>query len=218
MIVHASFLPYPPLTSLSSEGGLEIPQTYAAYDRVREEVYAAHPDYIIFIGKPLRADATFQLSVSDTFHLNLTELGDFKAYAPFEGTKKIAHALQDAAMRAELPFRLVHESSLATGVSIVARQLFEARSLRMPLGVLSYADASLDDHWTMGQTLREVLEERTDRVALIAVGNLSHCVYQRKRWFTPSAGYEFDAAVQEALTQQSPEKLRYLKESLITKA
>ncbi len=217
MLVHASYLPYPPQLLKDAAEAPDIERTRAAYETIRAELYASQPDYVIFIGKPTQDFGSFQVSVSDVMRINLSELGNFAQHKPFEGTKKFTHALQESFAEHDMTIRLIDQPLLPTGVSLAAYGLFN-NTFHPAIGVISYADADSDAHWTAGTLLREVIESRTERVALIGVGNLSHCVYQRKRLFASQAGYEFDAAVQEALQMQSPEKLRYLKESLVVKA
>lgn len=220
MIVHAAFLPHSPLLLSSVHPGEEktlAPITEAIHE-VRDHLYTLAPDTIVFLaGHGFHYADAFSIEVSHTYTDDLRAFGDLTPPTAYTPDHALSDALQRAMRRAELPFTLHTSETMDYAVSVGLR--FLAISTARPrVLALAKTDLPRKDHFRFGQILREVLDDRHERVAVIALGDLSHCIATSGDLDVCKEGRAFDAAVVSALEQGSSSALLAIPEETVEQA
>lgn len=213
MIVLSAFVPYPPY---SLENSKDFEATLNSYKKIEEELYAAKPDVILVIGKhdELLANA-FSGSVNDVFRTSFGLYGDFENSIKVKGSVQFMQQVSEK-VQTKLPFVQFSEENLPFSISVVAH-LLTSKIKNARIAPVYYSIHDNQKHLEFGELLREAIEESGKRVAVIAVGNLSHCLYQGK-FSKKLKGKDFDDEIIESLKTGSTEKLQYLDKKLMKKA
>ncbi|KKW45209.1 MAG: Extradiol ring-cleavage dioxygenase, class III enzyme, subunit B [Parcubacteria group bacterium GW2011_GWA2_56_7] len=220
MLIYGAFLPHSPLLipSVHPENRDTLAETENAIRQVSEYLYSLRPDVLCVIsGHGERYQDSFSMEVAPAYETDLKTFGDLSHAHSFRPATTLIDKLQRHLRKKAIPFTLSTRPILDYGVSVALRLTAEHLK-EVRLLPIAYADVSRKEHFTFGQALRDVLEETPLRVAVLAVGDLSHCLTSGSPGGFCKEGAVFDAAVQEALRGEGASALLSLPETLVEKA
>lgn len=220
MIVHASFLPHSPLLleTVHPQRQVDVAETHTAIASLSETLYAMSPDILVVIsGHGERYADAFSIDVADHYEGNLRAFGDMSEPTLYRPATHVVDRLQRHLRKASIPFTLSTNDTLEYGSSVVLKLLHPslANTAIIPI---AYKDNGLKEHVQFGQALRDILDEIPERVAIIAAGDLSHCLSSDAPGGFCKEGPAFDEAVLRAIRQNSLSSLLSLPEELILHA
>ncbi len=216
MIIYTALMPYPPYVPGKKPEGF-FDATQKSFKVLEEELYALAPDVVIIIGKHDEAiyDA-YLLGAYDQFVTSFESYGDFEVAMKVKGTLQIAQTLKEHLSSKHI-LTLSSDEKVSFGISFTVHQLL-ARLKKTAILPLYISTQSLADHYELGKNMRDYCEESEKRIALIAVGNMSHCLTQQSPFRHHPVGKKFDELIIHALEFQNPEIITTLDTTTLTKA
>jgi len=220
MLVFAAFTPHTPLLlpNIGKEHREKLQGTIRAMDHLRDELYAAHPDTIVVLSTHSgRHEDAFAINLHDTYIASLREFGDMESMREFAPDMSLVDRLQRHARRLGLPITLNSFSELDHGTSVPLLLLTEEMK---DVKILPIAHSELEpkDHMAFGAALKEVVMDSSRRVAIIASGDLSHCLTSEAPSGYKKEGEVFDEYFREAIESFSASKLIAMDPDTITAA
>lgn len=178
-IVFAAITSHTPLLlpTIGKEGTKKLKKTLKALARLEEDLYAAQPDVVIIFsphGKII-PDA-FHINSSPEYTANFREFGDFSTQFRFRGNISMCQSIRaDWEVRSRAPVVLSSDHNIDYGTSIPLSFLL-AHLKETPIIPVHPSGLSLTFHCSFGDFLKRQLHKMNIRAALIASGDLSHCL------------------------------------------
>ncbi|MEK7167463.1 MAG: AmmeMemoRadiSam system protein B [Patescibacteria group bacterium] len=218
-LVFAAITPHPPILipAVGKENLAQIEKTEKAMKRLEQDLYAAKPDVVVIISPhgEVQADA-FVVNLSDDYAINFEAFGDFATKMDVKGeTIMITTAKEKIANR--VPINIISESNLDHGVGVpffyLGRQLENIRLLPISFSLLDS-----QTHLEFGKALKEAIMDSDKRVAVIASGDLSHCLTSSAPAPFNPAGKEFDEKLIDLLKNRDTQSLANLDHKLVEDA
>lgn len=220
MIVFAGFTPHTPLLvpSVGKDAREKMAASVAAMARLGDELYASMPDTIVVVSAhAIQHDAAFSANLHDPYRVDLSAFGDLatsRTYAPNPG---LVDAIQRAVRRANLPFTLDSSPTLDYGAAVPLLALLP-ETMRPNVVPITYGGLDAKSQFDFGRALKDVLANRKERIAIIASGDLAHCLSSDAPAGFKPEGALFDASVREAVEQASAARLLALDQNLVSAA
>jgi aromatic ring-opening dioxygenase LigB subunit len=174
MLVHASFIPYPLYNPNDASQKATLAKTFEALKKIHEELYASQPDEIIIISKHTNMlPDSFSATLCETLMASLQSQGNFEEKKPYRCSIDTLQSIKET-IQGKSPFVLFTDTQVPLAASIALEEVVGITTAKITS--LYYSDLDNQTHWDFGIHLREAIETSQKRVAVIAVGNLSHCV------------------------------------------
>ncbi|TAK03734.1 AmmeMemoRadiSam system protein B [Patescibacteria group bacterium] len=202
MICFAAFTPHTPLLlpTIGRDALEHMKATKGAMDRLAEDLYLAMPDTVIVLSShSVQFEKAFSLNLHDEYAADMSEFGDLTVHRTFKPDLGFIDALQRAVRRQGIPLALNSSGRLDHGTSVPLLTLAE-RIGRVRIVPVSYSGLGPKEHFAFGRALKEVIMHSPRRIALVASGDLSHCLTSD----APS-GYRREGAVFDELARQAVE-------------
>lgn len=201
-LVFAAITPHPPI--LIPEIGKEnldlLAKTKDALEKLEQDLYAAKPDVIVIISPhgELAADA-FTINLSDHYHINFESFGNFSVKLDFKGETVLMAAAKEA-LNQKLPVGVISNPNLDHGIGVPLYYL--ARHLpEVSLVPIYYSFLDNLSHFEFGKGLKEAISNSNKRIAVIASGDLSHCLSKNAPAPFNPAGKKFDEKIIKLLEE-----------------
>lgn len=220
MIIHAGFLPHSPLLlkEIHPERHDELEETLAAIEHLRNDLYALKPDVLVVIsGHGDRYADAFSIDLAPRYQADLKPFGDLSEPKTFFPATGLIDKIQRHLRKESTPFTLTTNELLEYGTSVVLRLLSPVAE-EANIIPIAYADLDPKDHVQFGKHLRNILEDCKERVAVIATGDLSHCLSADAPGGYRAEGEVFDQTVVQAVEHQSLSNLLGIPESVVEAA
>ena len=217
MLIHAAFLPHSPLLleEVHPERHKEIKATREAIEELERDLYALKPDILCIIsGHGDRVAEAFSIDVAPSYETDLKPFGDLSKPTTHKPATKLADQLQRHLRKEDVPFTLTTNENLEYGTSVVLRLLASVSSDTRILPLV-YSDLPPKEQKHFGHALREVIDESPKRIAVIATGDLSHCLSSEAPGGFCKEGKVFDEAVVQAVSQGSLSNLLSIKNEVV---
>ncbi len=221
MLVFSAFVPHSPLLleSINKDKIDAVSDTLESFNELAGELYASHPDTIILFSKhPTHYPDAFSINLKDPYKFNLKEFGDLG----FEREIKPDVMLIDRIQRQmrwdyNIPITLTTDDALdySSAVPIV---LLTKNLPNIKLVPITYSDASAKEHFNFGQILKDTIMDSDKRIAVIAVGDMSHSLSSNSPAGFHKDGEIFDKKINELISQKNTAGLLSLDEKLIKNA
>ncbi|MBF8280650.1 MAG: AMMECR1 domain protein [Candidatus Magasanikbacteria bacterium] len=200
-LVFAAITPHPPFLAPNApaEQKKKLKKTASAFTILERELYGSYPDTILIVTGHVTAMAhAFVLNASPKMQPNFSETGDFKKYPNFQADTRLAANIKEATHRAHLPLQLHHSTKLDHGSSLPLFYL-AAHLPKVKVITIGYSLLPPKDHFDFGYILKDALLHTTARCALIASGDLSHCLTSDAPGGFSPAGKKFDEKILEMI-------------------
>ena len=220
MLIFSAILPHPPILipTIGKDNLLKISKTKEAIESLAEELYALQPDTIVIISPHglVQTDA-FTVQISEKYYGDFQNFGDLETKFEFEPDISFINKIKIRAELKNLPIQLVNESFVDHGVLVplyyLAKNLPNVKIVPIAYSLLSY-----EDHYNFGKYLKKVIGRSNKRIALIASGDLSHCLSEdAPAKFCPE-GKAFDEKLVELLKAKDCKSLLEMDKNMIEKA
>lgn len=177
MIVFGAICPHPPVIApeVGGEQISKVKKTIAAMEKLARNFANARVDTIIIISPhgPLFADR-FNIRAVEVFRGDLAQFGAPDVALELPGNQKLAGAIANAATGSDLPTELLASSELDHGIIVPLHFLLKNLSYSPTLIPIGFSNLPLADHYQFGAMIARVCEDKFNRVAVIASGDLSH--------------------------------------------
>lgn len=213
MIVFSAFVPHSPLLmeKVGKDKNLQLKKTLASYKILEQELYASKPDAIIVIGahSQILIDS-FSIPLAPTFHTSFKEIGDFTTTREFRPENSIIQNIKEESIN-KFPLVMTSEPMIDFGMAIPLH-LLAPRLVDVPIVLIHHSLLSNQEHYEFGKELREIIEHSGKRVAIIAAGDLAHCLTAEAPAPYNETGKKFDDLVKQSLKKSSAKKLLELDE------
>ncbi|PJE76476.1 AmmeMemoRadiSam system protein B [Candidatus Uhrbacteria bacterium CG10_big_fil_rev_8_21_14_0_10_48_16] len=220
MICFAGITPHTPLLipGVGKENLKKLTATTTAMIELSKDLYASRPDVIVVIsGHAIQHKEAFSLNLHDEYFIDFKDFGDLATSRALQADLELATDVQRHMQTHEVPLTLDSNASLdyGTGVPLF---FFTEKLPHVRILPLSYSGLSSKEHVRYGTELRDVFEHSYKRIAIVASGDLSHCLSSdAPLGFRPEAEV-YDQKIQDAVKDLSTAKLLTIPEDLIEKS
>ncbi len=218
-LVFAALSPHPPILipNIGKENLDQINQTKEALKRLEQELYAVKPDILIIISPHGKIESdSFTINLSDNYQLNFQEFGDFSTKLTAKGDTTLITAGKEK-ISAKAPINIVSETQLDHGVAVPFFYLSQhLEKIRLIPIYFSFLDRPA--HLEFGKALKETIADSNQRVAVVASGDLSHCLTENAPVPFNPAGKKFDEKLIELLKNQDIQGIINLDSKLVKEA
>ncbi|MDO8669586.1 MAG: AmmeMemoRadiSam system protein B [Candidatus Buchananbacteria bacterium] len=207
-LVFSAISPHPPILipGIGKENMEQITKTKEALASLERDLYAAKPDILIIISPhgPINSDH-FTINLSDNFEANFEEFGDFSTKIKISGDILLMTNDRER-IASKSPVNIISEAKLDHGVGVP----FYALGQNMPnIKIIPIYFSLLDNqaHFEFGKNLKEIILNSDKRIAVIASGDLSHCLTENAPVKFNPAGKEFDEKLIDLLRKSESQSI-----------
>jgi aromatic ring-opening dioxygenase LigB subunit len=216
MISFACLVPHSPLLipEVGQDHLSQLADTKRAYQHLEQELYVAKPDILIIISPHKeRRPGAFTINQRPKIKLDFKEFGDLVTDLEFTNAVGFGYKIKESCEH-YFPIVLTAEEKLNYGSGVPLYYL--AKNLPdIKIVSLSYADLSVEDHLKFGEIIKKQINLSSQRIAVIASGDLSHCLHQDSPAGFSPRGQEFDQKIIKLLNEKNFEGLIKLDPELI---
>lgn len=175
-LTYAAIVPHSPLLipEIGKENIERVKVTEKALQKIRDDIKEKNIETLIIISPhgPIQEN-TFSMNLSPEFEYNLEEFGNFSVKGKFQGDFGLTHKIREK-LETNTKLQLVTEKKLDHGIYVPLKILAENLP-DIKIIPIYYSGLDNKDHFEFGQKIREELFHSTERIAVIASGELSHC-------------------------------------------
>lgn len=220
MLCFAAFTPHSPLLidSVGRENKKQVLQTLHALQELSDELYASFPEVILVISShnTIHTQA-FSANLHDTYTISFQEFGDLSTHKTVKPDLELITAIQREARRQEIPFLLTSQETLDYGTGVPLLLLCQDR-LHPSIVPVSYSGMDRKAHMAFGRLLQEVIKKSPKRIAVVASGDLAHCLNSDAPMGFRKEGEQFDQMVLHATQELSLSTLLSFDEAILEQA
>jgi aromatic ring-opening dioxygenase LigB subunit len=220
MLTFAAITPHPPLIipSIGKENLKRVQKTIDAMTELEKKIFESGAETIIIISPhgQILSNA-FTINLNPEYEINLEEFGDFGTKTKYKTNTKLAHKIKELAESQNIPLVLGSEERLDHGSAIplfyLTQRLTNASIL--PIG---YSLLDLKTHFNFGDFLKEIIIDDEKKIAVVASGDLSHCITKNAPAGYSPGGKEFDEKLIELITNKNTAGILNLDQNFIEEA
>jgi aromatic ring-opening dioxygenase LigB subunit len=208
MLVFSAFVPHSPLLleSIGHEKTKLLKKTLAAFEMLEQELYAAKPDIVLVIGGHSNVQIdSFSIQFAPNYVTSFKEIGDFTSTREFKPATDFIQALKEKSIN-NFPLALTSDKVIDHSLAIPL-QLLMGKLSKVQIVPIHHSLLDNQSNYNFGSELMEVVKQTGKRVAVIATGELSHCLTEDAPAKFNPIGKEFDDLVKNSLRKMSPKKL-----------
>ncbi|TAK04662.1 hypothetical protein EPO33_01560 [Patescibacteria group bacterium] len=219
MIVFSAIVPHSPLLlpGIGKTNAKKLAQTVAGVADIEQHLYVTRPDTLCIISPhgQVLGDA-FGINLSAQYATSFKDFGDFKTSKTFRSDFMLIDRIQRA-IRKDVPLVLHSDETLDYGFGVPLHLLTE--HLPNPTVIpITTSGLDLKAHFEFGKAMRDEILNSNKRVAVIASADLSHTLTKDAPGGFSKRGAEFDAKVQELLSQRNVPGLLQMDPKLCSEA
>jgi AmmeMemoRadiSam system protein B len=200
-LVFAAITPHPPILipSIGKNQMNAIAKTKAAMEQLEQDLYLTKPHIIIVISPhgSLFADA-FSINAHTEFSSLFEQFGDLTTKKQWTGIPELAVKISNAGKAQDMPIQLVSQACIDHGTSVplfyLTNHISDAKVL--PIG---YSALPPETHMRYGELLKDVIMSDDRRIAVVASGDLSHCLTVNAPHEYHKDGETFDTELMQLL-------------------
>jgi|AntRauTorckE6833_2_1112554.scaffolds.fasta_scaffold02404_4 AmmeMemoRadiSam system protein B len=220
-VIYSALLPHSPLLlkPIGKENTEKLDATLNSYQRVIDKIKQKKIDTIVIITPHGRKDDDkYYVNNSLKYKVDLKDFGDLATRLEIEPDLALFQKLQDFE-RVNKVLKTYQEESLDYGSAIVLYLIISQVNNLKALSI-SYSGADNQKNYEFGKELNHALKKADQNIALIASGDMSHCVSKKSPQGYNSKGVKFDNQVKEIISQNNDmdKKILAFNQNLIMKA
>lgn len=218
-IVFSAIVPHPPILipAIGKENINQLKATVDAYAKLEQDLYGSQAETIIIISPHGRLQAeAFTINLNPEFRGNFEEFGDLSTKFSLSGNIALAHKIKEK-LETKAPLQLTSEPELDHGASIPL-YLLTRHLPKIKIIPLYYSGLDLTAHYNFGQTIKSKLLNASERLALVASGDLSHRLSKNAPAGYSPKGKKFDKKLIDGLLKKQTEEIIKFKPELIADA
>jgi len=208
MIVFSAFTPHSPLLleTISKERFHDFDDTLSAMQDLAVSLKKARPDVIVTLSSHNQFhENAFSVNLNDHYSVSFSEFGDHSTTKSFKPDLELVAQIRRGMRSENILLTLESSPLLDHGSGIPLFLLTEDLSTKIV--PISYSGMDAKTHFTFGKLLKDLFAQSPKRIALIASGDLSHCLTSDAPMGFKKEGRLFDDAVLEAVKNVSSAKL-----------
>lgn len=181
MLAFAAYTPHP-LVTIPELGKASIDKarkTITSFKTLTEELYSAKPDKVIILSSHTPAvDGAFTINQRPKLIVEFSKFGNLSDKLVFLNDVGFGYKIKEA-VETSIPVALVDDEVLDYGTAVPLYHLSQPLD-KETLRILSIGASNLDlaSHHNFGTQINRQINLTTDRIAVIASGDLSHGVTQ----------------------------------------
>lgn len=205
MLVFAAITPHTPLLipTIGKENLKAMTASVNAMERLAEDFYLSKPDTVLVISShATQYKNTFAINLHDEYVIDFKEFGDLSTSTVIHPDIETITQIQRTMRDARIPLTLDSFSSLNYGTGVPLTYLLAASSQTLVVP-LSHSGSSARNHVRLGSLLKDVIDASDKRIAVIASGDLSHCLGSDSPLGFRPEGEVYDARAVEAVKNHS---------------
>ncbi|OGF21571.1 AmmeMemoRadiSam system protein B [Candidatus Falkowbacteria bacterium RIFOXYB2_FULL_38_15] len=220
MLVFAAITPHPPILipSIGKENLKRIKKTENAMTELEKKIFESGAETIIVISPhgQILPDA-FSVNLNPEYEINLEEFGDFGTKTKYKTNTRLAYKIKELAESQNIPVILNSDQYLDHGSAIPLSYLTK-RLKNVSILPIGYSLLDLKAHYSFGDFLKEIILDDDKKIAVIASGDLSHCVTKDAPAGYSPRGKEFDEKLVELITNKNITGILKIDQGLIEEA
>ncbi len=219
-LVFAGITPHPPILIPAIGKGEEkqLEATKNALLEMEQDLYISKPNIIIIISPHggLYPEA-FTVNGHTPFQSDYIQFGDLATKNEWEGCPEIAAKISHAASASKVCVQITSQEILDHGSSIPL-QFLTSHLPDVKILPIGFSGLSPKDHIDFGILLKDIIMESDKRIALIASGDLSHCLTKDSPAGFDKSGKQFDDQLIELLQTRNTTGIINLNTKIVEKA
>ncbi|HDQ23014.1 MAG TPA: AmmeMemoRadiSam system protein B [Candidatus Uhrbacteria bacterium] len=216
MLIFSAIVPHPPILipTIGKDNLDKIKNTVSAMKKLEKELYASKPEVIIIISPhgEIIPDA-FSINLNSTYQVSFEDFGDFKTKMEFKSSPMLSLRIKER-VEDHMPLVLSSSNTLDHGIGVPLYYL-TPHLKNMEIIPVYYSLLDYKAHFQFGQLLKREIAKCEKRVAVIASGDLSHCLTKEAPAGYSKKGEEFDTKLVEFLKQKKYKEILKIDEKLI---
>ncbi|MFA6919046.1 MAG: AmmeMemoRadiSam system protein B [Patescibacteria group bacterium] len=218
-LVFAAITPHPPvlIPSIGKDNIKQIEKTKTAMEHLEKDLYASKPEVLLIISPhgDMKPDA-FTINVCENYEINFEDFGDFSTKLNIRG-EMVLISMNTEKIASKVPLNIISEPKLDHGAGIPLYYL--SQHLDKP-AVIPVGFSLLDNvaHFEFGKALKELIMDTDKRIAVIASGDMSHCLTESAPLPYSSSGKEFDEKIIKLLEDNDYQGIVHIDPQLVKKA
>ena len=216
MIVFSAFTPHSPLLieSISKERYHDFDDTNEAMQKLAQSLEQTKPDVIVTISSHSQLHETvFSLNFHDSYKISLIDFGDHATTKSFKPDLELVALIRRKMRTEDFAFTIKSDELLEYGPGVPL--LLLTKNLQANIIPISYSGLDAKMHLAFGRILKEIFSNSTKRIAIIASGDLSHCLSSDAPMGFKKEGRKFDNMILEAIKNVSSSKLLQISPDII---
>jgi AmmeMemoRadiSam system protein B len=220
-VIYSALLPHSPLLlkPIGKKNTEKLNDTLNSYQRIINRMKQKEIDTIIIITPHGKKDKNnYYLNNSLKYKVDLKDFGDLTTRLEIESDQALFQKLQDSE-HVNKALKSYQEETLDYGSAIVLYLIISQLNTLKALSI-SYSKADNQENYEFGKKLNQALKKVDQNIALIASGDMSHCVNKKSPQGYNAKGVKFDNQVKEIISQNNDidKKILAFDQNLITKA
>lgn len=220
-LVFAAISPHPPLLvpAIGRDSLKKIQKTKEALEKLEEDLYLTRPEILLIISPHgHQLENAFTLNLSQKFESDLKKFGDLTTNLTFAGETQLPYTIRSEAHKhGHHKIAIINEPLLDHGTVIplyyLTKHLPNIKVL--PVG---FSDLDNKSHLEFGNLLKELIMKSNRRIAVIASGDLSHCLSSDAPAGFHKNGSIFDGKIQEFFISHNTAGLLTLEKEIVNDA
>lgn len=192
-LVFAAITPHPPILipAIGKEHLAKLEKTKTSMECLEQDLYSAKPDVIFMISPhgELSSDF-FTINLSNSFNVNFEYFGDFSTKLNIPGDVVLLSVGKEK-VATKSPINIISVSKLDHGIGVPAFYLLRHLP-EVPIVPIYFSMLDNQAHYEFGKALKELILNTDKRVAVVASGDLSHCLNESSPAPFHSDGKIFD--------------------------
>ncbi|MFH1456914.1 MAG: AmmeMemoRadiSam system protein B [Patescibacteria group bacterium] len=203
MLIFSAITPHPPILipSIGKENLGVIEKTKQAMEKLAGDLYSLKPDTIIIFSPHGEIHLNkITINQSPILTASFGEFGDLVTKLQWCGNIGLAYKIYES-FETKNQLRLVHTEKIDHGVSVplfyLAKKLENTKIIP-----INYSNEGFASHFSFGKQLSELIKSSSQRIAVIASGDLSHTLTKdAPAGFNPE-GNKFDRKIIKLLEKK----------------
>lgn len=214
-LISANIVPHSPLlidTVGDKEDQEKIKKTYSSMETIRENLEKLKPDTIIIISPKINnSKNSFYINISENFHADFKEFGEFKTTLDFKGDIGLVLKLKNSEKNENV--NLITKSKIDYETYIPLNCLM--KNIKPRIIPIECSNLSLKHHFEFGKDMKEAIFESNKKIAIIVSAHLSHKSSKQSLSGYTRKAQEFDKKIVEFLESKNKTGFLGLKESVL---
>ncbi len=220
MLTFASIAPHPPIIvpEVGGENLKQVKKTVQAMKKLNKIFVQKKPE-VVFLISPhtIVSGEEFNIFIDQDLSGSLREFGAPEIQFSFGSEPELAEKIKKQAKKKNLIVNLSGFFELDHGSLVPLYYLSQGHD-RFHLLVSSFSMLSLEDHFQYGKIIGKATKNYKKRVALVASGDLSHCLSPTAPAGYSPAGQEFDQKLVDLIKNNDVQGILNLDKGLIERA
>ncbi|MCF7795086.1 AmmeMemoRadiSam system protein B [Patescibacteria group bacterium] len=220
-VLYSALLPHSPLLlkPIGKENTQKLEATLNSYQKVIDKIKQKQINTIVVITPHGKKDKNkYYINNSLKYKVDLKDFGDLATRLEIKPDQPLFQKIQDY-QRINKLTKTYQEETLDYGSAIVLYLIISQLNNVKALSI-SYSEADNQENYEFGKELNQALKKSDQNIAVIASGDMSHCVSKKSPQGYNPKGVKFDNQIKEIISQNNDidKKILAFDQNLITKA